>query len=198
MPEPGGAGEGAQAGAGQGLQAGVPRPHWSSSRTYPVRDEALKQIIRLKLGKIQRRLQETHKHRADLRRGAGRRGREALHGSGERRAQRRQHPDQHAAARYFAPVTRRPSPRGRGLRRFASTSERTARLYTSTPSRRPDRTVGVRSAAAVRSRRSRRKLGGREDHLLAKYTNSAYQDQPGARRLAAGTVRRHGGGVGAV
>ena len=28
---------------------------------YPVRDEALKQIIRLKLGKIQRRLVETHK-----------------------------------------------------------------------------------------------------------------------------------------
>jgi type VI secretion system protein VasG len=28
---------------------------------YPVRDEALKQIIRLKLGKIQRRLTETHK-----------------------------------------------------------------------------------------------------------------------------------------
>jgi len=28
---------------------------------YPVRDEALKQIIRLKLGKIQRRLAETHK-----------------------------------------------------------------------------------------------------------------------------------------
>jgi len=28
---------------------------------YPVRDEALRQIIRLKLGKIQRRLQETHK-----------------------------------------------------------------------------------------------------------------------------------------
>jgi type VI secretion system protein VasG len=28
---------------------------------YPVRDEALKQIIRLKLGKIQRRLLETHK-----------------------------------------------------------------------------------------------------------------------------------------
>ena len=28
---------------------------------YPVRDEALKQIIRLKLGKIQRRLQENHK-----------------------------------------------------------------------------------------------------------------------------------------
>src|SRR5215469_54933 len=30
---------------------------------YPVRDEALKQIIRLKLGKIQRRLQENHKIR---------------------------------------------------------------------------------------------------------------------------------------
>jgi type VI secretion system protein VasG len=28
---------------------------------FPVRDEALKQIIRLKLGKIQRRLQETHR-----------------------------------------------------------------------------------------------------------------------------------------
>jgi len=28
---------------------------------YPVRDEVLKQIVRLKLGKIQRRLQETHK-----------------------------------------------------------------------------------------------------------------------------------------
>jgi len=28
---------------------------------FPVRDEALKQIVRLKLGKIQRRLQETHK-----------------------------------------------------------------------------------------------------------------------------------------
>ena len=28
---------------------------------YPVRDEALKQIIRLKLGKIQRRIQENHK-----------------------------------------------------------------------------------------------------------------------------------------
>jgi len=28
---------------------------------YPVRDEALKQIVRLKLGKIQRRLQQNHK-----------------------------------------------------------------------------------------------------------------------------------------
>ncbi len=28
---------------------------------FPVRDEALKQIIRLKIGKVQRRLQETHK-----------------------------------------------------------------------------------------------------------------------------------------
>ena len=28
---------------------------------FPIRDEALKQIIRLKLGKIQRRIQETHK-----------------------------------------------------------------------------------------------------------------------------------------
>ncbi len=28
---------------------------------FPIRDEALKQIVRLKLGKIQRRLQDTHK-----------------------------------------------------------------------------------------------------------------------------------------
>ncbi len=28
---------------------------------FPVRDEALKQIIRLKIGKVQRRIQETHK-----------------------------------------------------------------------------------------------------------------------------------------
>ncbi len=28
---------------------------------YPVRDEALKKIIRLKLGKIQRRIEENHR-----------------------------------------------------------------------------------------------------------------------------------------
>ena len=28
---------------------------------YPIRDEALKQIVRLKIAKIQRRIQETHK-----------------------------------------------------------------------------------------------------------------------------------------
>ena len=66
---------------------------------FPVRDEALKQIIRLKLGKIQRRLQENSQDRADVRRRAGRRSGEALHGSGERRAQRGQHSDQYTAAR---------------------------------------------------------------------------------------------------
>ena len=63
MPTPDGVGEGAQAGAGQDLQAGVPRAA-GHHPVLPVRDEALKRIIRLKLGKIQRRLDE--KHRIEL------------------------------------------------------------------------------------------------------------------------------------
>ena len=60
MPSPHGPGEGAQAGAEQDLQAGVSGAHGDRA-LFPVRDEALKQIIRLKLGKIQRRIQENHK-----------------------------------------------------------------------------------------------------------------------------------------
>ena len=73
---------------------------------FPIRDEALKKIIKLKLGKIQRRLLETHKIALDLRRRAGRRSGAALHGSGKRRAQRGQHPDQYAAAGNLAADTR--------------------------------------------------------------------------------------------
>ena len=42
---------------------------------FPIRDEALKQIILLKLGKIQRRIQETHRIELSYDDGAGRRGR---------------------------------------------------------------------------------------------------------------------------
>ena len=59
---------------------------------FPVRDENLKQIVRLKLGKVQRRIANTHHVRLDVRRSGGRCDRRALHGSRERRAQRRQHP----------------------------------------------------------------------------------------------------------
>ena len=69
---------------------------------YPIRDESLKQIIRLKLGKIQRRLQENHKIKLTYDDAFLEAVASALHGSGERRAQRGQHSHQHPAARYFA------------------------------------------------------------------------------------------------
>ena len=69
---------------------------------YPIRDEALKQIIRLKLGKIKRRLMENHKIEMTYDDGADRCGGQPLHRSGKRRPQRRQHSDQHAAARRLA------------------------------------------------------------------------------------------------
>ncbi len=69
---------------------------------FPIRDEALKQIIVLKLAKIQRRLQENHKVALNFDDELVEEVAQALHGSGKRRAQRGQHPDEHAAARYFA------------------------------------------------------------------------------------------------
>ena len=71
---------------------------WSSCRTIPVRDENLKQIVRLKLGKIARRLRGDAPYRDCSTTNADRAGRGALHRGGERRAQRGQHPQQHAAA----------------------------------------------------------------------------------------------------
>ena len=68
---------------------------------YPVRDEALKQIIRLKLGKIQRRILENHKIKLTYDDAFLERGRQPLHRSRERRAQRGQHPHQFPAARIF-------------------------------------------------------------------------------------------------
>ena len=70
---------------------------------YPVRDEALKQIVRLKLGQDPAPHAGEPQDRADLRRRADRRSGEALHRSGERRAQRGQYSDQHAAAGDLAP-----------------------------------------------------------------------------------------------
>ncbi len=95
---------------------------------FPVRDEALKQIVRLKLGKIQRRIAGDAPDRADVRRGAGRRGGEALHRSGKRRAQRGQHPHQHAAAARFRGRSWSAWRSGRNWRRFTSRWAKTASL----------------------------------------------------------------------
>ena len=70
---------------------------------FPVRDEALEADHPPQAGQDPAAPSGDAPHRADLRRSADRRSGEALHGSGERRAQRRQHPDQHAAAGDFAP-----------------------------------------------------------------------------------------------
>ena len=73
---------------------------------FPVRDENLKQIVRLKLGKIQRRIEQTHQRPLQLRRGARRYRCRALHRSRERRAQCRQYSDEHAAAGSLGSDTR--------------------------------------------------------------------------------------------
>ena len=69
---------------------------------YPIRDEALKLIIRLKLGKIKRRLMENHGIELLYDDGADRCGGPPLHGSRERRPQRGQRLDQLDAARRLA------------------------------------------------------------------------------------------------
>ncbi len=56
---------------------------------FPIRDETMKKIITLKLGKIQRRIKENHKTRPHLRRGLDRRSGPPLHRSRERSPQRR-------------------------------------------------------------------------------------------------------------
>jgi type VI secretion system protein VasG len=84
---------------------------------FPVRDENLKQIVRLKLGKIERRCARRTAWRC-LRRRARGRGRGAVHRGGERRAQRRQHPDQLGAPRGVAPAPGRDG-RGDASRRAA-------------------------------------------------------------------------------
>ena len=97
---------------------------------FPIRDEALKKIIVLKLGKIERRLQETPPDHADLRRRADRGSRQALHGSGERRPQCRQYPDQHAAAGDLQADPGRHRGRAEAQSRSMSGSAKTARLLT--------------------------------------------------------------------
>ena len=69
---------------------------------FPIRDEALKTDHRAEAGQDPAAAAGEPPHRADLRRGAGRGGRAALHGGGKRRAQCGQHSDQHPAAGYFA------------------------------------------------------------------------------------------------
>ena len=67
MPSSRGAGEGAEAGAEQDLQAGVPRPP-GDHPVFPVRDEALKSIVRLKLGQDPAPAAGDAQNRADTRR----------------------------------------------------------------------------------------------------------------------------------
>ena len=69
---------------------------------YPIRDEAMKMIIVLKLNKIVRRIRAAHKIGLEYDDARDRGGGAALHRSRERRAQRGQHPDQHHAAGNFA------------------------------------------------------------------------------------------------
>ena len=78
---------------------------------YPVRDEALKKIIVLKLGKIQRRIQENHKISLTYDDKFIDAVAISLHRSREWGAKRGQHPDQLAPARYFTPD---PGPYGGG------------------------------------------------------------------------------------
>ena len=73
---------------------------------YPVRDEALKQIVRLKLNKIVAALDGEPSNRVEIRRNFGERSGIALYRSGKRRSQRGQHTHQHAAAGDFQPVAR--------------------------------------------------------------------------------------------
>ena len=67
---------------------------------YPVRDEVLKTIVRLKLGKIVRRIRRITRSNS-VRADGDRNGSLALYGSGERRPQCRQHPDQYGVAGHF-------------------------------------------------------------------------------------------------
>ncbi len=55
---------------------------------YPIRDEALKKIIRLKLAKISRRIEEDHKIALNFDEALVDEVGVALHGSGKRRPQR--------------------------------------------------------------------------------------------------------------
>ena len=93
---------------------------------YPIRDEAMKKIIALKLGKIQRRLLETHRMELTYDDALLEEVGAPLHGSGKRRAQRGQYPDQHAAAGAVQDVAQEyggrrgvgPDPRQRGRGRI--------------------------------------------------------------------------------
>ena len=98
---------------------------------FPIRDEALKTIVGLKLNKIKTALGRNARHRLELAGQASRGSRLALHRGRERRPQRRQHPDEYVVAGGFE---RAAWPDGGGQscrRRSALTSARTARSVTS-------------------------------------------------------------------
>ena len=165
---------------------------------YPIRDEALKKIIGLKLGKIQRRLQETHKLVADLRRSVveevAKRCTEVESGA--------RNVDNILTNTLLPEISRQL------LTAFAK----------GTRPRRSASNIGENGAVRVRARRrrrpDRRRRTERRGRMVAalkeeawrtqrstysqKTAASAYQDPLGRRRLAAGKVRRDGGGLRAV
>ena len=95
---------------------------------FPIRDEALKKIIVLKLGKIHAASAGDPPDRADLRRRGDRGSRQALHRSGKRRPQCGQYPDQHDAAGDLEADSGQRSRKGRSPVPYRSGSEKTARL----------------------------------------------------------------------
>ena len=75
---------------------------------YPISDDVMREIIKLQLGRIGKRLAENHGASSPTTSGR-RRDRQPLQGGRERRAQRRPHPDAHLAA---GDVRRVPVPDG--------------------------------------------------------------------------------------
>ena len=78
---------------------------------YPISDEVMRQIIRLQLGRIARRMRENHNAQFTYGDDLDRVHRRPLQGGRERRPQRRPHPHPHPAPRDLPGV---PHPDGRG------------------------------------------------------------------------------------
>ena len=66
---------------------------------FPLSDAIIRQIVVMQLERIRARVRDSYRATFDWDAGTGRHDRGALHGKQLRRAQRREHPDAHAAAR---------------------------------------------------------------------------------------------------
>ena len=175
---------------------------------FPVRDENLKQIVRLKMDKVRRRIAETHKVELAYGGRRGQRGRRAVHRSRERRAQRRQHSHEHAAARDLAAHSRRDGEwrwrwhdhRRRRRRRRAHVSRRRARRGAEGPRRAV--VVGLVVVVAVRGRTrpcrlSKEHYRGDHGHSTG-WTSDAAHDAARGRHAGARKIDGNGASVAAV